>query len=325
MNTVKKNNSLLVMFRITLFVSLALAFAIFRFESITGHSGSGFIAQAKELPGGVSRVRMLNQIGKELGRAANRLSQIGGRELSLHVLSVHSRIPQNILMSRSEGLKELAPATIVASLTNRSLDDVLAAMSAGSFAGDLIAASKVEVRRAENLFIAALRGMNSNSRAASKGLSDTDSDGIPNLMDDDSDNDGIKNSSDDDVDDDSIDNSSDDDVDGDGIDNSSDDDVDGDGVSNSSDDDIDGDGDDNSVDKDDDGDSSNDDSDDDDDSDGTSDDSDDDHGGHGNDDGDDTGDDHGGNGNDDGDDTGDDNGGNGNDDGDDTGDDHGND
>jgi hypothetical protein len=308
MNISKKNSSL---FRITVFVALALVFTVFRFESLIGQSGLGYRVQAKQLSEEAKQIKALNRIGKELGRATDRLTKISSRELSAHVISTHSRIPQNVLLSRSEDMKQIAPAAIVASITHRSLDETIMAMQAGANAGDVINSLKANMKLAQIAFIAAVRGMNVNSSAAAKVMSDSDGDGIPNLMDDDADNDGIQNGDDKDVDGDSIDNKFDDDVDGDSLNNSIDDDVDGDSIDNSADDDVDGDGDDNSVDKDDDGDNSNDDVDDDDDGDGVSDDMDDDHGGHGNDDP--AGDDNGGHGNDDP--PGDDNGGHGNDDG----------
>lgn len=260
--------------------------------------------------------KSLTRTTRQLSRASKQVAQRGGNALAIHVLSVHSQIPQAQLAGINLNVNQLAAAAMTARASGLPLSTVIGQMESGASTGQIIADTTPNTVHAQMLLTSALAAMNANGRAASRGLVDTDDDGTPNALDDDADDDGTPNGSDDDVDGDGTPNSSDDDVDGDGMHNGEDDDVDGDGVANDDDGDIDGDGDDNSMDADDDGDGMDDDADDDADGDGNDDANDDDvNDDHGNDD--DPNDDHG---NDD--DPNDDHGG---DDDDDSNDDHGDD
>ena len=230
------------------------------------------VAPATALAGPVQKspARAINQTARQLVRAVRVGERQGQEEILAHVISVHSGIPAARLLA-GDSLATSTPAAMTARATGVSFETAVERLGTGEKAGKVIVDSGADVAAAQALLVAALAGVNANSRAAAAGAPDTDEDGVWNAMDSDADNDGIENRTDVDVDGDGTSNREDGDVDDDGMDNGDDDDIDGDDVPNSDDDDTDGDGDDNPSDSDDDGDGTSDDSDEDDDGDGTDD------------------------------------------------------
>lgn len=208
-------------------------------------------------------VRRVTKTGDKLEMATRKLAKRSNNFLAAHVLSVHTGVPEDVLLSRSEGLPVVAPAAVAARETGQPLGQVMARLGTGVAIGDFFVESGVTVTAAQTALNRVLSGVNNNLRAAKGGLADTDDDGIPNASDDDADQDGIPNSSDVDADGDGTLNKDDSDIDDDRMPNSADDDIDGDDRANYDDDDIDGDGTMNRSDDDSDGDDVDDDSDDD--------------------------------------------------------------
>src|SRR5262245_56701825 len=111
--------------RKTAVILLILSFASFRGKIDHVLTVPGFNVKASALYKTLKKElkqedNEFTKILRQLSRATNNLTNVGGVALALHVISTHSGISKNELSARPETPVKLASAAMAASLTNNS-------------------------------------------------------------------------------------------------------------------------------------------------------------------------------------------------------------